>query len=82
MRRRDFLRAGAASALATPALAAPAIAQSAPEIKCRLTSSFSKTMETMFGTSQVVCRYIAVKHRQQVLSSSTSRRASRPAVRR
>ena len=59
MRRRDFLRAGAATALATPALAAPAIAQSAPEIKWRMTSSFSKTMETMYGTSQIVCRYIA-----------------------
>jgi TRAP-type mannitol/chloroaromatic compound transport system substrate-binding protein len=59
VRRRDFLRAGGVSALATPSLAAPAIAQSAPEIKWRLTSSFSKTMETMFGTSQILCRYIA-----------------------
>ena len=59
MRRREFLRTGAATALAAPALAAPAIAQSAPEIKWRLTSSFSKAMETMYGTSQIVCRYIA-----------------------
>ena len=59
VRRREFLRAGAATALATPTLAAPAIAQSAPEIKWRLTSSFSKTLETMYGTSQIVCRYIA-----------------------
>ena len=59
MRRREFLQAGAATALAAPALAAPAIAQSAPEIKWRLTSSFSKTVETMFGTAQIVCRYIA-----------------------
>ena len=59
MRRREFLRVGAATALVTPALATPAIAQSAPEIKWRLTSSFSKAMEIMFGTSQLVCRYIA-----------------------
>ncbi len=59
MRRREFLRAGAATALATPTLAAPAVAQSAPEIKWRLTSSFSKTMEIMHATSQMVCRYIA-----------------------
>jgi TRAP-type mannitol/chloroaromatic compound transport system substrate-binding protein len=59
VRRREFLRVGAVTALATPALAAPAIAQSAPEIKWRLTSSFPKTLETMFTTAQVVCRYIA-----------------------
>ena len=59
VRRRQFLRAGGATVLAAPSLAAPAIAQSAPEIKWRLTSSFSKTMETMFGTSQIVCRYVA-----------------------
>jgi TRAP-type mannitol/chloroaromatic compound transport system substrate-binding protein len=59
VRRREFLRAGAATALATPVLAAPAIAQSAPEIKWRLTSSFPKTIETMFATAQIVCRYIA-----------------------
>jgi TRAP-type mannitol/chloroaromatic compound transport system substrate-binding protein len=59
VRRREFLRAGVATALAAPALAAPAIAQSAPEIKWRLTSSFPKTLETMFGTAQIACRYIA-----------------------
>ena len=59
VRRREFLRIGAATALATPALAAPAIAQSAPEIKWRLTSSFPKTVETMFTTAQIVCRYVA-----------------------
>jgi TRAP-type mannitol/chloroaromatic compound transport system substrate-binding protein len=59
VRRREFLRAGAATALAAPALAAPAIAQSAPEIKWRLTSSFPKTVETMYATAQIVSRYIA-----------------------
>jgi TRAP-type mannitol/chloroaromatic compound transport system substrate-binding protein len=53
------LRVGAATALATPVLAAPAIAQSTPEIKWRLTSSFGKSLETMYGTAQIVCRYIA-----------------------
>ena len=59
MRRREFLRVGAAGALATPPLAAPAIAQSAPEIKWRLASSFSKTLETIFAAAQVACRYVA-----------------------
>jgi TRAP-type mannitol/chloroaromatic compound transport system substrate-binding protein len=53
------LRAGAATALATPALAAPALAQSAPEIKWRLTSSFSKNMEIIHATAQTLCRCIA-----------------------
>jgi TRAP-type mannitol/chloroaromatic compound transport system substrate-binding protein len=59
VRRREFLGAGVATALGTPILAAPAIAQSAPEIKWRLTSSFTKSVETMFATAQIVCRYIA-----------------------
>ena len=59
MKRRTFLQAGATAALAVPALAAPAIAQSAPEIKWRLTSSFPKSLDTIFGTAQTLCRYIA-----------------------
>ena len=59
MQRRHFLRTGAATALAAPILAAPAIAQSAPEIKWRMTSSFSKSVETIYRTAQVLCRYIA-----------------------
>jgi len=57
--RRGFLRAGAAAALATPAVAAPAIAQSAPEIRWRMTSSFTKSHETLFGVGQTLCRYVA-----------------------
>jgi TRAP-type mannitol/chloroaromatic compound transport system substrate-binding protein len=40
-------------------LAAPALAQSAPEIKWRLASSFSKSLETIYGTALVLCRYVA-----------------------
>ena len=58
MRRRVFLQAGAV-ALAAPGLAAPAIAQSAPEIKWRLTSSFPKSLDAIFGTAQILCRYVA-----------------------
>src|SRR6185503_20365677 len=59
LRRRQFLRGSAAAALAAPFLSAPAIAQSAPEIKWRMTSSFSKSVETIYGTAQTLCRYIA-----------------------
>ena len=59
MHRRAFLRAGAVAALAGPAVAAPAIAQSAPEIRWRMTSSFPKSHETLFGAGQMLCRYVA-----------------------
>ncbi len=59
MQRRLFLKSGAALALAAPAFPTPAIAQSSPEIKWRLTSSFPKSLDTIFGTGQMLCRYIA-----------------------
>lgn len=60
MHRRAFLRTGAAAAAAaTPAVAAPAVAKSAPEIRWRMTSGFTKSHETLFGTAQRLCRYVA-----------------------
>ncbi len=58
MKRRQFLRGGAIAALAMPGLAAPALAESAPEIKWRLTSSFGKSLEIMQGAVQILCRYV------------------------
>jgi TRAP-type mannitol/chloroaromatic compound transport system substrate-binding protein len=59
VKRRTFLQAGATAAVVASAVARPAIAQSAPEIKWRLTSSFPKSLDTIFGTAQTLCRYIA-----------------------
>ena len=59
MKRRTFLQCGATAALATSAVSMPAIAQTAPELKWRLTSSFPKSLDTIFGTAQTLCRYIA-----------------------
>lgn len=58
MNRRHFLRqaattgagAAAATALAAP-LAAPAIAQENPSITWRLTSSFPKSLDIIFGAA-------------------------------
>ena len=47
MKRRDVLTAGLA--LGGSALAAPAIAQTAPTIRWRLTSSFPKSLDTIYG---------------------------------
>ncbi len=51
MKRRDFLKTGALAAAATP-IAMPAIAQAMPEVKWRLTSSFPKSLDTIYGTAQ------------------------------
>src|SRR5436853_7296313 len=58
MKRRDFLKVSAAGAAAT-AIAAPAIAQSSPEIKWRLTSSFPKSLDTIYGGAEQVSKYVA-----------------------
>jgi TRAP-type mannitol/chloroaromatic compound transport system substrate-binding protein len=58
MKRRDFLKVSAAGAAAT-AIASPAIAQSSPEIKWRLTSSFPKSLDTIYGGAEQVSKYVA-----------------------
>ncbi len=50
---------GASAAAATGALATPALAQGAPEVSWRLTSSFPRTLDTIFGTAQMFARYVA-----------------------
>ena len=56
MKRRQFLQT---AALATAGTAMPAIAQTAPEIKWRLTSSFPKSLETIFGGAEVFARAVS-----------------------
>lgn len=58
MKRRDFLKVSAVGAAAS-AVAAPAIAQSSPEIKWRMTSSFPKSLDTLYGASIEFAKYIA-----------------------
>ena len=58
MKRRDFLKVSAAGAAAT-AVASPAIAQSSPEIKWRMTSSFPKSLDTIYGGSEEFAKYVA-----------------------
>jgi TRAP-type mannitol/chloroaromatic compound transport system substrate-binding protein len=58
MKRRQFLTAGVGAAAAT-AVAAPAVAQSMPEIKWRLTSSFPKSLDTIFGGAEVFAKAVS-----------------------
>ena len=58
MKRRTFLKSAALAGAAT-GVAAPAIAQTAPEIRWRLTSSFPKSLDTIYGTAQMFAKYVA-----------------------
>ncbi|MBA5688208.1 TRAP transporter substrate-binding protein [Rugamonas apoptosis] len=58
MQRRSFLTKSAAGAAAA-ALSAPALAQSQPAISWRLTSSFPKTLDTIFGACDKFTKRVA-----------------------
>jgi TRAP-type mannitol/chloroaromatic compound transport system substrate-binding protein len=58
MKRREFLKTAGAG-LAASAIAAPAIAQSAPELKWRLTSSFPKALDTLYGGADLFSKMVA-----------------------
>jgi TRAP-type mannitol/chloroaromatic compound transport system substrate-binding protein len=58
MKRREFLAATGAG-IAAAAVAKPAIAQSAPELKWRLTSSFPKSLDTIYGAAEVFSKAVA-----------------------
>ena len=57
MDRRSFLTTAAIGSAAA-SLAAPAIAQSAPKITWRLTSSFPKSLDTIYGGAEVMAKMV------------------------
>src|SRR5260221_6133421 len=61
MQRRKFITTagiGAATAAAASTVAAPAIAQGMPDVKWRLTSSFPKSLDTLYGGSELFAKMI------------------------
>jgi TRAP-type mannitol/chloroaromatic compound transport system substrate-binding protein len=58
MKRREFIRS-AGLGLASTAVAAPALAQAMPELKWRLTSSFPKSLDTLYGAADVLAKAVA-----------------------
>jgi TRAP-type mannitol/chloroaromatic compound transport system substrate-binding protein len=59
MDRRNFVKTAATGAAGSALIAAPAIAQSQPKISWRLTSSYPKSLDTLFGLSTQVARRVA-----------------------
>jgi TRAP-type mannitol/chloroaromatic compound transport system substrate-binding protein len=62
MERRKFMRTagvGGAAVAASATLAAPAIAQSMPELNWRLTSSFPKSLDTLYGAAEFMSNAVA-----------------------
>jgi TRAP-type mannitol/chloroaromatic compound transport system substrate-binding protein len=58
MKRREFIKT-AGVGLAATAVAAPAIAQSMPELKWRLTASWPKSLDTLYGSCESLAKYVS-----------------------
>jgi TRAP-type mannitol/chloroaromatic compound transport system substrate-binding protein len=62
MQRRKFIRTagiGSAAVAASATIAAPAIAQAMPDLNWRLTSSFPKSLDTLFGGAERLSKIVA-----------------------
>src|SRR6185312_15913950 len=59
MKRREFLKAAGLGAAASAAVAAPAIAQSMPVIKWRMPCSWPKSLDTIYGGAEAMCKAVA-----------------------
>jgi TRAP-type mannitol/chloroaromatic compound transport system substrate-binding protein len=59
MKRREFLKSAGIGLAASTAVAAPAIAQSMPELKWRLTASWPKSLDTLWGSCELLSKYVA-----------------------
>jgi len=57
MNRRKFVKAAGLAAAST-AISAPAIAQSAPTLRWRLTTTFPKTLDTLYGACELFAKTV------------------------
>src|SRR5213082_2107706 len=57
MKRRSFLKQAAAG-VAAGAVAAPAIAQSQPTINWRMAASWPKSLDTLYGGAELICKRV------------------------
>ncbi|MBC2836003.1 TRAP transporter substrate-binding protein [Paragemmobacter straminiformis] len=59
MDRRSFLTKAAIGGAGAVTLAAPALAQAAPKVTWRLTSSFPKSLDTIYGGAEVLSKHLS-----------------------
>ena len=59
MKRRDFLKATGLGAAGAATLAAPALAQGMPELKWRMPTSWPKSLDTLYGGAELMCKLVA-----------------------
>ena len=59
MKRRDFIKVTGLGVAGAATIAAPAIAQSMPELKWRMTASWPKSLDTLYGGADVLAKAIA-----------------------
>ena len=59
MKRRDFIKVTGLGVAGAATIAAPAIAQSMPELKWRMTASWPKSLDTIYGGADVMCKAVA-----------------------
>src|ERR1700704_3133542 len=58
MKRRDFIKVTGAGVAGAAAMAAPAIAQSMPEIKWRMPTSWPKSLDTLYGGAEMMAKVV------------------------
>src|SRR5258705_4322363 len=58
MKRRDFIKVAGIGAAGAATMAAPAIAQSMPEIKWRMTTSWPKSLDTLHGGAEMMAKVV------------------------
>jgi TRAP-type mannitol/chloroaromatic compound transport system substrate-binding protein len=58
MKRRDFIKVTGIGVAGAATIAAPAIAQSMPEIKWRMTTSWPKSLDTLHGGAEIMAKVV------------------------
>ncbi len=58
MKRRDFIKVTGLGAAGAASIAAPAIAQSMPELKWRMTTSWPKSLDTLHGGAEMMAKAV------------------------
>jgi TRAP-type mannitol/chloroaromatic compound transport system substrate-binding protein len=58
MKRRDFIKVSGMGAVGAATMAAPAIAQSMPEIKWRMPTSWPKSLDTLYGGAEMMAKVV------------------------